>query len=508
MEVKMKCFVVDNAYFGESFNASTAKVKKVFLFNSIILLLTNFVVRPLYLFGVEMKIQNTVGAEEYGLYFLVFDFVFLFIAINDPGLQAYSSRILSAERSQLKNIFRGILGAKIILSLLFIMVAVLGGLFFGYDERKLKLILLVSSGLVLSSTFLLFRSAIAGAGNYTVDSWISALDRLLMIIILGGLVWFPLSGFNISIESMVIVQLICYIIANLVCLAILFKHRLIALPKIEWLSLKKILLSTLPFAGVILFTTICNRIDVVMLNELLPKQEALFQSGIYAAGYRFLDAANMMGYLFGALLVPIYANELSNGRSINELFNLAFRILLVLSIIVGIAAISYSKEIFELCYTVQYSKHSNIMSPLMLSLVPITLTNVFGSLILATGKLRYLNYVLLIGIAINVTLNFFVIPKFGAVGSAYTTFVTELFLIGGSYYLVKLLSSATLDKQTLWKSVLFIFCTLALGVAFLYLPFHWLSEMVLLMFISLGIAIGIKLFDVAELKSVFIKEKL
>jgi len=51
-------------------------VKKVFLFNSIILLLTNFVVRPLYLFGVEMKIQNTVGAEEYGLYFLVFDFVF------------------------------------------------------------------------------------------------------------------------------------------------------------------------------------------------------------------------------------------------------------------------------------------------------------------------------------------------------------------------------------------------------------------------------------------------
>jgi len=388
------------------------------------------------------------------------------------------------------------------------MVAVLGGLFFGYDERKLKLILLVSSGLVLSSTFLLFRSAIAGAGKYTVDSWISALDRLLMIFILGALVWFPFSGFAISIESMVIVQLVCYLIANLVCVAILFKHHLLALPKIEWHSLKKIILSTLPFAGVILFTTICNRIDVVMLNELLPEQEALFQSGIYAAGYRFLDAANMMGYLFGALLVPIYANELSNGKSINELFNLAFRILLVLSICVGIAAISYSTEIFQLCYTAQYSTHSNIMSPLMLSLVPITLTNVFGSLILATGKLKYLNYVLLIGIGINVTLNYFVIPKYGAIGSAYTTFLTELFLIGGSYYLVKLLTSASVDKKTLYKSLLFIALTLALGVAFLFLPFHWLFEMVLLIIFSLGIAVGIKLFDVVELKSLFIKEKL
>ncbi|MFT5621837.1 MAG: hypothetical protein ACI9QR_002178, partial [Flavobacteriaceae bacterium] len=48
------------------------------LFRNIFLLIfVNLLVKPLWIFGIDLHVQNTVGAENYGFYFVIFNFSFL-----------------------------------------------------------------------------------------------------------------------------------------------------------------------------------------------------------------------------------------------------------------------------------------------------------------------------------------------------------------------------------------------------------------------------------------------
>ena len=52
-------------------------------------------------------------------------------------------------------------------------------------------------------------------------------------------------------------------------------------------------------------------------------------------------------------------------------------------------------------------------------------TLIFGTLLTANGSLRFLNIFSFVGIIINVSLNFYLIPIYGATGSAFATFATQ-----------------------------------------------------------------------------------
>ena len=61
-------------------------VRRNFSLNLIFLLALNLLIKPFYLFGVEVGVQNAVGAEAYGLYYAMFNFTFLFNVILDLGI--------------------------------------------------------------------------------------------------------------------------------------------------------------------------------------------------------------------------------------------------------------------------------------------------------------------------------------------------------------------------------------------------------------------------------------
>ncbi|MEZ4982583.1 MAG: hypothetical protein R2769_13570 [Saprospiraceae bacterium] len=52
---------------------------------------------------------------------------------------------------------------------------------------------------------------------------------------------------------------------------------------------------SLPFALVILLMSLYTRMDVIMIENML--EDGKYQAGVYGAGYRLLDASNMIGYL-------------------------------------------------------------------------------------------------------------------------------------------------------------------------------------------------------------------
>ena len=53
-------------------------MKRNFSVNLLFLVVLNLLIKPIYVFGIEVGIQNTVGPAEYGLYYAMFNFTFLF----------------------------------------------------------------------------------------------------------------------------------------------------------------------------------------------------------------------------------------------------------------------------------------------------------------------------------------------------------------------------------------------------------------------------------------------
>jgi len=63
-----------------------------FVFNIFFLLFLNLLIKPFWVLGIDVGVQNRVGAEQYGLYFAVFNFTFLFNTILDMGITNFNNR--------------------------------------------------------------------------------------------------------------------------------------------------------------------------------------------------------------------------------------------------------------------------------------------------------------------------------------------------------------------------------------------------------------------------------
>jgi O-antigen/teichoic acid export membrane protein len=475
-------------------------MKIEFLKNISLLLITNILIRPLYIFGVDLKIQNILGPKEYGIFFILFDFAYLFLFVNDPGLQSFSVKSIAENRENPRPEIGKFLSAKIVLSLCYILICVLFAYLTGYDSRRLWLTFLISSGFVLAGIFVMLRSVFSGLGHYTTDSYLSSLDKVLMILTLGSLTW-GITGKVTSVEQVVIIQNICYILAVSIAFCLLWK-KMPGIPlNIEIKGIIQLLKQTLPYTGLMLLTAVCNRIDVVMLDFM--RNDGEFQSGIYAAGYRFLDAANMFGYLFGGLLLPMYAHSSQNKSAINDLFNIAFKYLFLIALFISSVLIIFGKEIFTILYSTDYHNHYQILTALMLSLTPIMVSHSTGSLLVATGKLYALNITYGAAIIINVVLNWIFIPKYGALGSAYTTFFTEILILVISVYLGIKLCKLNVEVQLLWKIILLItFPFLWNTVICKAIDWNWIIKGITFSLIFLLITIFLKFIDLKELSKV------
>jgi O-antigen/teichoic acid export membrane protein len=70
-------------------------MNREFVLNVLFVLFINVLIKPIFIFGIDRTVQNTVGAETYGLYFALLNLTYLFQIINDFGIQNFNSRNLS-----------------------------------------------------------------------------------------------------------------------------------------------------------------------------------------------------------------------------------------------------------------------------------------------------------------------------------------------------------------------------------------------------------------------------
>lgn len=396
-------------------------MNREFLINIAFLIGINLLIKPLYIFGIDRGVQNALPPGDYGYYFVLFNFTWLFQIVNDFGIAYYNSRNLAQHPHLISKYFPNLLMLKAVLTLLFAVLVFVASAAWGYRPWSNALLWFICLNQALTSLLLFLRSNVAGLGMYRADSALSALDRLLVIIIMGTVLW--VLPMELRIEHFVWAQTAALLITALVAFGVVrnrlghwaFRRR----PAFLWVFFRR----SFPYALAVFLMTLYTRVDAVMIEKMLPDGNE--EAGIYAAAYRLLDAANIIGFLFAGLLLPMFARQLRAGSGADTLAHLSFRILWVAAVPIALFCWFWGDEIMGALYHRADAYYGYVFGVLMLSFIAMCGMYVYGTLLTANESLRRMNFIFAAGLALNIVLNWALIPTHKALGAAAATCATQ-----------------------------------------------------------------------------------
>jgi O-antigen/teichoic acid export membrane protein len=401
--------------------APTLIMVKKFLNTLAIIFALNILIKPVWIFGIDLTVQNRLGPEIYGTYYALLSLSMLFNILLDLGLTHFNNRKIARDPEEIKARYGRIAALKGLLGISYVAFLLPISKILGYGNDTIPLLLLLAAYQFLLSYMLFLRSNISGLQLFKTDALLSVIDKTMMILICGWLLFFPPENYQFQILDFVWTQAAGLMIAVGIASFIIARNGGSFRVALRADIFREALIESWPYALLILLMAFHNRLDGLMLERLSGPESA----GIYAAAYRLVEALNQFSFLTAVLLLPMFSKMLAKRESVAALTQTAWTLLLVAG--VGVAALGayYGPGLMQQMYLQKAEETGRVFIPLAFGFTGYAMTFVFGSLLTAQGNLRALNNIAGFALLFNGVLNFILIPTFGAWGAAVTTLITQ-----------------------------------------------------------------------------------
>ena len=116
-------------------------MQRKFITNLALLLFLNLLVKPFWILGIDRSVQNVVGAEEYGLYYALFNFSYLLNILLDLGITNFNNRNIAQNEQLLTKHFSSVATLKWSLGGVYLVATLVAGLLVGYEGRVVQFLL-------------------------------------------------------------------------------------------------------------------------------------------------------------------------------------------------------------------------------------------------------------------------------------------------------------------------------------------------------------------------------
>lgn len=478
-------------------------MNRKFLVNIAFLILLNLLIKPFWFLGIEVSVQNRLSNEIYGSYFSLLSFSLLFTFLLDFGITNFNNREIARYNHLISRYFSNIIGIKFSLAFLYAGICLIGSLFMGYGPKEIYLLLFLILNQFLSSFILYLRSNINGLLMFVSDSIISVMDKALMILFLGLLLWTNIADGVFKLEWFVYSQTAAYFITAGVALFLVVKKCNYFSPSFDLRYFRLILRKSLPFTILSLLMMVYNRIEPVLLDHLL--EDGKTQAGIYAQGFRILEVLSNFVYLFPVLLLPLFSKMLKDRDNINALVSLAASIMLLPVIAIATSCALYGNQIMALLYEKDIS--GPVFSVLILGIIGISTTYLFGTLLTANGNLKQLNIMAATAVVLNICLNIILIPHYKALGAAFSSLIIQS--LTGLFQMFLAFKILKLDRnfKRFTKILLWFFLFFAIAALIKYTVTFWVIGILLIPLIGIVLLFLLKLLNIRELSNLLVTAK-
>lgn len=405
-------------------------MRRFFVKNILFVVAVNILVKPIWVFFIDRNVQNTVASGAYGTFQALLSLSIIFQTVLDFGISSYNSRTIAQNPDKLPDVFPAMLSARLVLMGVYMLLAYGWGYAFGYRGWELSLlvgVLLIQS---LNALVSFIRSNIAALHKFKTDGIISITDRLLMIVICGFLLLYPPTARRFQIQWFVIAQVVSYFVAALAGYLVL---RRIVKVKLRFSfnagEIYVIMRQSFPYALLIFLMSVYNRADAMMIERLCT--DGKDQAGIWAAAFRLLDMANILGLMFATMLLPLFGRMLAQKTDTQPIVKLCVNLMVPFACMSAVAAVLFGGDIMYTLYhksplyAAMGPDYGIVFSILMLSFPAWCLMYVYSTLLTSNGSLGILNRIAFAGVIFNLSLNFYLIPHYKAIGGAITSTLTQ-----------------------------------------------------------------------------------
>jgi O-antigen/teichoic acid export membrane protein len=227
------------------------------------------------------------------------------------------------------------------------------------------------------------------------------------------------------------------LLANLVLLVLMVPDIFKISYQFDWKLLRKLLGYSFPILIIGLAGMVNQNIDKILIPFLIPEnQNPMFQLGVYGANYKIAVLMNMFIQAFRYAFEPFFfsrgkAKDDKEVHAVIMTYFVIFGLLIFLGVMLYIdivKAVAIDKEYYEGIKVVPLILMSNLFLGVYYAL------SVWYKL---DDKTSYGAYIALVGAAITLGLNFWLVPIMGYMGSAVAVFTCFFVMMAISYLLAK-----------------------------------------------------------------------
>ena len=128
-------------------------MKRKFIWNLVLVIILNLLIKPFYILGIDAEVINRVGANVYGNYFALINFSFLLNIILDLGITNFNVKNIAQHHQLLDKHFSGIITLRFLLVFIYLCATFLIALAIGYDTMQFKILLILALNLFFLSEY-------------------------------------------------------------------------------------------------------------------------------------------------------------------------------------------------------------------------------------------------------------------------------------------------------------------------------------------------------------------
>lgn len=396
---------------------------------NILWLTTSRIAALVMLFFGYTQLFRYLGPVGTGQQQFILSYVTIFGVIVDFGIQNYIVKKISESPEDAKKYFHNFFAVEVLLtSTIFVIMMSIAWTQVS-EASVLYGILVAGLGMTihgLSTPFLAVMSAFQDLRKVALLNFLSSVVNVAFIF-----------------ATIIFHKWVVFLVGNQLVFAILsflFYYRFIKahIPKPDLIKaigsldvqlVKKILVAALPFALLAGFSTIYNRIDVLLITHLL----GFSNTGLYTAAYKFYDLVAFFPAVVSHSLYPVFAGfiarkELLLARTVFEKY---LRFMLAVAIPMGVGASILASKIMSILAGQEFSGSATVLSILVWAPVALFIYIVANAVVISQLT-KFAVAITGLNVAINIVGNIILLPRVGIVGAAAMTVVSEL--LQGFFY--------------------------------------------------------------------------
>ncbi len=369
-----------------------------------------------------------LGKDNFGVWSVVQAIPSMLIVLAHMGSDSLLIRKIVRNKSIQEESLAQVLSIRLILSFFFISVVYVFTHLFQYEHDVKQLIFISSISLVIISYNQVIASVFRASENFIFAAVLKIVRSVVLLLLVCLVILFDL-----KLSGLVYGLLIAYLMITILCFSWYKKKYALKIKFFKFESYAMFLKSSFPFALLALAAPLFMQIDIILLSRISTFESVAF----YNAPYKIILFLSAVPFALNRALFPNLTKLYNNNKEKHfETFRKACKIIAFVGLPISIGTFFYADKIVYLLFSDQFTESIIPLKIMAIMLFFNYLRSIFNVTLYASNMEYPLTIIFALAIVLNIILDLILIPRWDYVGACVATLLSEVAIMGCSYYLI------------------------------------------------------------------------